>query len=162
MEILLDKVYILHGEDAKTNICIPFRLKKDCRAIEVFCAYAPKECPDRELAKRLIDEGINRWVPAEYRKDCGPRERFLPVVNLVTLSLDYKGRYLGCAHRHTPEQRHIISQDYSSPGFLKQKAAEGNWRVVINVHAVVSDELRYRLKITAHDGSTAENGIQMF
>jgi hypothetical protein len=158
METLLDEVYTLHAEDSKTNICIPFQVKRDFEALELLCFYEPKECPDRELSKRLIEEGISTWVPAEYRKLCGPWEQFLPVVNLVTLSLDYNGRYLGCAHRHAPEQRHIISRDYSSPGFLRQKAAEGNWRAVINVHAVVYDDLRYYLKITAHDRTIEGHG----
>jgi hypothetical protein len=162
MEILLDKVYTLYEGDAKTNIPVPFPVKKDFEAIELFCSYGPKECPDMELAKRLINEGIDTWIPAGYREFYSPWEQFLPVVNLVTLSLDYNGRYLGCAHRHAPEQRHIISGTYSSPGFVRQKASEGDWRALINVHAVVCGGLRYHLKITAHDRSTGEHGIQMF
>jgi hypothetical protein len=233
MEILLDRLVLLHAADAKTNICIPIPVERDFGSLEFVCAYEPKGYDDEAAAKRLIEEGINasafvpalfssegagldpapdlieglkatafepspyplerkprerlthlieginasafvpalfssegagldpapdlkegslRFVPEEYRKGIGPPEQFLPsVVSLITLSLDYNGRYLGCAHRHAPEQRHIISADFSSPGFLRQPALAGDWQAVINVHSVVCGEVRYHLRVLAHD-----------
>jgi hypothetical protein len=154
VEVLLDRLILLHAGDAKTNVCIPFPVERDFEALEFVCAYGPKGYDDEEAARIMIGEGIRRFVPEEYRKGLEPLDRFLPsVVSLVTLSIDYNGRYLGCAHRHAPEQRHIISADYSSPGFLRQPARAGNWRAVINVHSVVSGELRYHLQVLARDGS---------
>lgn len=152
MEILLDRLVLLHAGDAKTNVCVPFPVERDFESLEFVCAYGPKGYDDEDAARLMIEEGVRRFVPEEYRKSLEPLNRFLPsVTSLVTLSIDYNGRYLGCAHRHAPEQRHIISANFSSPGFLKQPARAGNWRAVINVHSVVSGELRYHLRVLARD-----------
>jgi hypothetical protein len=150
MEVLLDRLILLHARDEKTNVCIPFTVKKDFGSLEFVWAYEPKGYDDKDEAIIMIEEGIRRFVPEEYRKSLEPLEQFLPsVVSLVTLSIDYNGRYLGCGHRHAPEQRHIISANFSSPGFLRHPALAGDWRAVINVHAVVSRELRCHLWVLA-------------
>jgi hypothetical protein len=154
VEILLDRLVLLHADDGKTNICVPFPVDRDFTSLEFVYAYRPKGCDDEGLARIMIEEGIRRFVPEEYWKSLEPLEQFLPsVVSLVTLSIDYNGRYLGCAHRHAPEQRHIISADFSSPGFLRQPARAGNWRAVLNVHSVVSGEVGCRLQVLARDGN---------
>jgi len=194
-EVILDETILLHPEDSKTNVCIPFLLKKDYSSLEFFCSYEPKNCDETERAKQLILEGFKAYVPPEsaakaglFRKTgqtgaseiltgistgafenqhspaypdqqywseyFGPLESFLPsVVSLITLSVDSPEGYLGCAHRHTPVQRIIISADYSSPGFFRHSPRGGNWRAVINAHSVVNSEVNYRLKITARNGS---------
>ncbi|MDR1636382.1 MAG: hypothetical protein LBR93_03505 [Treponema sp.] len=154
MDLLLDRLILLHAGDAKTNVCVPFPVERDFESLEFVCAYGPKGYDDEDAARIMIEDGVRRFVPEEYRKGLEPLDRFLPsVTSLVTLSIDYKGRYLGCAHRHAPEQGHIISGNFSSPGFFRQPALAGNWRAVINVHSVVSGELRYRLRVLARDGS---------
>jgi hypothetical protein len=145
MEVILDELIRLHPGDSRTNVCIPFFFVFYYRSLEFICSYEPKSCDDRERAKQLILEGLAAYAPNEYRE---PWEQFLPsVVSLVTLSLDSPGKYLGCAHRHAPEQRHTVSEEFSSPGFFRHAPETGNWRAVINVHAVVSSEVRYRLQI---------------
>ena len=111
------------------------------------------------MAKQLILEGLDSYSAPGYsglqslQNHYGPLENFIPsVVSLITLSLDSEGEYLGCAHRHAPEQRNIVSAEFSSPGFFRFSPAAGNWRAVINVHAVVSPEVRYRLQILAYEG----------
>ena len=150
-EVILDKIILLYPEDSKTNVCIPFSLQKNYRALEFICSYEPKKCEDKEKAKELLLAGIETYIPAEYRESSAALEDFLAaVVNLVTFSLDCSGQYLGCAHRHANEQRHIVSMDFSSPGFFCHAPAAGDWRAVINVHAVVSPEVQYHLQILAH------------
>ncbi|MDR1903113.1 MAG: hypothetical protein LBQ88_12650 [Treponema sp.] len=157
VEVLLDEIYCFHREDSKTNRCISIPLKEKFDALEFICSYTPKALSDETEAKRLIETGIAVYVPPEYIGQYGIWRDYLPVVNLLTLSIDYNETYVGCAHRHAPEQRHIISAGFSSPGFLKQPALAGNWRAVINVHAVVSNEVQYRLQVHAHSGSIENN-----
>ena len=164
-EVILDKILYLHPEDSKTNVCIPFSLEKRCLSLEFFCSYEPKKCDDRERAKQQILAALESYVPAEYRdrnnwpESCPPMESFLPsVVSLITLSVDAPAgklqEYLGCAHRHANEQRLVISAGFSSPGFFRRSPEAGDWRAVINVHAVVSREVKYRLVIIAHNGDS--------
>ncbi|MDR3173661.1 MAG: hypothetical protein LBU19_05380 [Treponema sp.] len=154
MEVLLDRRILLHTADEKTNVPVPFSVTRDFGALEFVYDYEPKGVDDEEAAKGMLRECVRRYVPEEYRKRLEPLDQFLPsVVSLVTLSIDYNGRYLGCAHRHAPKQRHIISANYASPGFFKQPARAGNWRAVLNVHAVVSGELRCHLRVLAREGN---------
>jgi hypothetical protein len=154
VEILLDRLFLLHADDAKTNVCVPFQVEREFGSLEFVCVYGPKGYDDEAAAILMIEEGLRRFVPEEYRESLEGLDQFLPsVTSLVTLSIDYGGRYLGCAHRHAPEQRHIVSAHFSSPGFLKQPVLAGDWRAVINVHSVVSRELRYRLRVLARERS---------
>ena len=151
-EVILDEVLCFHSNDSKTNRCIPFSLTKNYQFLEFACSYEPKSCDDMETAKQLIMAGLESYVPPEYREYCEPWEDFLPsVVNFITFSLDSPEKYLGCAHRHAPEQRHIISAGFSSPGFFRYAPNAGEWRAVLNVHAVVSTEVRYHFQILAHN-----------
>jgi hypothetical protein len=151
VKVLLDTIYHLHKNDSKTNVCIDIPVEKDYKYFEILCSYTPKNLDNEEEAKKSIEEGLEKYVPAEYRQKYGLWRDYLPVVNLVTLSLDYNGKYLGCAHRHNPCQQHIISKNFSSPGFFKQDTTAGNWRAVLNVHCVASDECDYHLSFTAFD-----------
>ena len=81
-----------------------------------------------------------------------PIRSFLPLVNLVTLSVDAPDGYRGCAHRHDPVQTHVLRAEDSSPGFDDGAILAGSWRVVINVHAVVTSPCTYHLKVTAEGG----------
>ncbi|MDR0731629.1 MAG: hypothetical protein LBF63_08170 [Treponema sp.] len=162
MEVLLDRLILLHADDEKTNVLASFPVEKDFDSLELVYAYEPKGYDDAGAARRMIEACVRRCVPEEYRRNLEPLDRFLPSVkSLVTLSLDYNGRYLGCAHRHAPQQRHIISANFSSPGFLRQPARAGNWRVVLNVHAVVSRELRCHLQVLGREGNERDT-LQMF
>ena len=155
-DVILDEIIRLCPGDSKTNVCVPFSLKKDYQRLEFICSYKPKNCDDEERAKQLILEGLKTYVPPEYRErqhwSGGSWESFLSsVVSLITLSLDSPEAYLGCAHRHAPGQRHIVSAEFSSPGFFRYTPSVGDWRAVINVHAVVSPEVLYHLQIMAYN-----------
>jgi hypothetical protein len=152
MEILLDELFQLHPQDSKTNVCVAVPVPRDFESLEFICSYEPKPLDNEDEARQLLEAGLDRYVPPEYREQYrGTWRKYFPVVSLITLSVDYNGAYIGCAHRHAPEQRHIISAKFASPGFFKHPAAAGNWRAVINVHAVVSSEVRYRLQVYGHD-----------
>lgn len=76
----------------------------------------------------------------------------MPLNNHLTLSLDYNDEYLGCAHRHPNKQKHIISPEFSSPGFLKHKIQMGSWKAVINLHHIAGGNVDYHIKISGIDG----------
>ena len=80
-------------------------------------------------------------VPSENPID------YLPVKNLITLSLDENGKYRGAAHRQDDVQHHEISADFASNGFFKGKIEEGVWRIALNVHCCAC-KVSYNLKIT--------------
>ncbi len=153
MKRILDQTLILKPENSKTNVPISFILDKDYSSLLFQCRYFPKKVEDLELAEREIIKGIEKYVPQEYRAAYTGWRDYAPLVNLVTLSLDYENEYLGCAHRHAPEQDHMISASHASPGFIPHKAAAGRWKAVLNVHAIISDRITYELKVTGFENS---------
>ena len=152
MEVILDRLIHIYLKDEKTNICIPFSLKKKYSSLEFICSYEPKKCEDKEKARQMIMDELEKYSPQVDHESKGSWEIYLSkVVSLITVSVDYKGQYLGCSHRLDNEQRHIISADFSSPGFFRHSVDAGDWRVLINVHSVVSPDIRCCLQIIAHN-----------
>ncbi len=146
---LFEKTVILTPSHSKTNVEIPICIREDHPALLFRVSYSPKSVDDMDLAKKEIEAALRKYIPEDRREQYGSWENYAPLVSLVTLSLDQNGRYLGCAHRHAPVQKHILSAGYSSPGFYRCPHTAGDWRAVINVHAVVSPEVRYELGVFA-------------
>lgn len=159
--ILLDIKQTVGPEQSKKNIEHSFFLPAVAEALEINFSYEPKELTDKGKARAYIQEGMEKYAPKPYGEGYGSWEAYLPLVNLLTLSLDSPEGYVGCAHRHTPAQQHRISEQGSAPGFLSCRISAGEWKAVVNVHAVVTDFCTYRLVVSAQEqkgtGGT-ENG----
>ena len=151
MKLLLDRTIKLVPSDSKTNIDIPLRVNEHFYALFIRTEYGPKIIEDLEFSRREIEAGISKYIPEEAREKYGCWKDYLPLFNLVTFSLDYEDEYIGCAHRHSPVMDHIISPDYSSPGFIRHAVIPGLWNCVLNYHAVVDDPVTYSLKIYGAD-----------
>lgn len=164
MLLLLEKTVVLHPADSKTNIVIPVIVPRQFAALFIRTKYEPKIVADPELAQRSIEQGLARYVPEGALYKIGSWRDYLPVLNFVTLSLDdSEGVYVGCAHRHSPVQDHIISAAYSSPGFFRHPAGAGKWECVLNCHAVVDDPVTYSLRVFgAEEGEELHDHIQAF
>ena len=147
MELIFAKEVLLQPEDAKTNVILPFKVEDSFERLEIHFSYAPKKLDDEELSHKYIVEGMEKYAPGEYRTGYKEWEHYLPVVNLITLSLDSPNGYIGCAHRHNPVQGHTLSEQFSSPGFISQIPVKGRWQAVINVHAVVTETCLCKLEV---------------
>lgn len=148
MKKLFEKELILTPSNEKTNILLPFRVEEEYEKLIITYSYSPKELSDCERAENLIEENLrkdthgDRELYPDYRK-------YLPLKNLVTLSLDSPSKYMGAAHRQDREQCHIISETFSSVGFLKGKIEKGLWILYLNVHALVTESCTCKVKIEA-------------
>lgn len=141
--LLLEKIGRITPKQDKTNIPIEFSVEKGTEKFVIEYLYFPKKCSDGDAREMLVNS-IEKYLG----KDCGAvPEDFMPVNNLITLSLDGNGVYRGAAHRQANEQRHEIGEDYASPGFLKGKIDAGSWQVVLNVHCCACP-VSYKIKIT--------------
>lgn len=149
--VILDIEDKLYPAQSQTNVAFPFELERDMDSLTIEYAYWPKVMTDDELAQRMLHEGMEHCVEEQDRAQF-PIHSFLPLVNLVTLSVDDPEGYRGCAHRHDPEQTHVLRAEDSSPGFEDRSIMAGRWQVVVNVHAVVTDPCNFKLKVTAEGG----------
>ena len=122
-------------DDDKTNIIHRFDVPENIKSLKIKYSYSPKTVEDKETAVRLVRDCLEKYD----EKPDGKIESNLSVKNLITLSLDDITSYRGAAHRQANEQEHIISEDYASPGFIKGKIIDGEWKLVLNVHYVGCD-----------------------
>lgn len=127
----------------KTNIPLEFTVPKGIDKLIIEYSYFPKKVYDAN-ARELLEKSIEKYLG---EGSGAVPEDFMPVNNLITLSLDENGCYRGAAHRQARIQRHEIGEDFASPGFLKGKISAGIWRVVLNVHCCVCD-VSYMIRIT--------------
>ena len=144
---VLQKTEICFGPDAtRDNRYIYFNVPEGTEKLFITYSYSPKNLEDKEKSIELIKENILRDAPedADIYTDYSI---FMPLKNLVTVSLDSPEGFRGAAHRHDEEQYHEIGEHFASPGFLKGKICEGQWRLSLNVHAVVTDVCTCRIKI---------------
>ncbi len=150
MKILKETEVLLRPDDEKSGTYIPFLVEGKVKKLCITYSYSPKLLDDEEKAIRLIEENILRDAheDKEIYKDYG---RFMPLKNLVTLSLIAPSGYRGAAHRQDSEQYHEISCDFASPGFLKGEIEQGQWSLRLDAHAVVSDKVHCRIRIEAEE-----------
>lgn len=145
---IVEKSLVFTAKDRRTNVCIDFDVNEEFAELVIECRYYPKKLEDAVLSKKMIEEALHVYYGGN-QEICGNKwHEYLPIVNHATISLDCLDEYIGCAHRHNPEQTIIISEKFSSPGFIKRKPGPGRWRAVINIHEVVTGRLNYYLKIT--------------
>lgn len=136
----------LHPDDTKSNRYIFFDVPEGTEKLHITYSYSPKNLEDKEKSYELIRENILRDAPEDIDRYTD-YEEFLPLKNLITVSLDSPVEFRGAAHRHDKEQYHETSKDFASPGFLKGEIIPGQWRLSLNVHAVVTDICTCRIKI---------------
>lgn len=152
MKIVKEAVICLTPDDEKTHRCIPFVLKGKTQRTVITYFYSPKELTDKEKSYELIKENLLRDA-GEDASEYEDYSEFMPLNNLITLSLDSPEGYRGAAHRHANEQQHIIGKDFASVGFIKGELPEGEWTLVLNAHAVVTDSVECKIRIEAEEGT---------
>lgn len=139
--ILLEKTGIVTPKDDKTNIFFDFAVPSGIKKIVIDYNYSPKTVENKADAIALIEKKIKQYGAG------GAPEDYLPVKNLITLSLNDENGYRGAAHRQADTQHHEICKNYAAAGFIKGKIESGKWQIALNVHCCACD-VHYNLKIT--------------
>jgi len=126
--LLLKKTGLITPEQDKTNLFFDFHVPAGISKMSIDYSYGPKTVEDKEAALRLIHEKM-----LQYTADGEPAD-YLPVKNLITLSLNDEKGYRGAAHRQAEMQHHEISKDYADAGFIKGEINSGMWQLALNIH----------------------------
>lgn len=133
---------------SKTHITYAFHMDEPAACLLFDFTYSPKHLEDREASRELIVGAIDKYASpsnAEWQKTMW--ERFLPLQNLLTLSIDDPSSFRGSAHRHPPNQRHLLAEEKASPGFIAGVLPAGIWKVTLSVHCVVTPTCTYSLVV---------------
>ena len=147
MKTLLETDVHLLRACEKTNVILPFTVPENTTLLRISYSYAPKTL-DGEAARPLIEACLRRDA-GEFAAQYPDWTHFLPLKNLVTVSLDDPNGFRGCAHRQADMQTHILSAAEASPGFLSGDLPAGEWRLTLNVHALVTKICDCRIRIEA-------------
>jgi hypothetical protein len=133
---------------SKIHISYKFHLGQPGGKLVISFAYGPKNLEDPEQAKTMIFESIDKYTELDQRERLQAKwESFLPLKNLVTISVDDPKRHRGAGHRHDPEQLLFLSKEEASPGLVSGEILTGMWEVMLSLHAIVTDNCRYTLHI---------------
>ncbi len=148
MKVLLERSYAWTPEDAQRDIPFAFCCPSDITELRISFSYAPSLETEEERCRPQVEKALRRYY------DCYPHtlqpmdaNRFLPVKNLITLSLDKDGVYLGNAHRWDPKQEHILNIEWASRGFVPPKQMAGDWTGMLHLHEIISPCCEAQLKI---------------
>lgn len=123
------------ADNDKTNLIHRFDVPENITSLKIKYSYSPKTVENREKAVSLVRSCFERYDETIVGKPAD----YLPIKNLITLSVDENGKYRGAAHRQASEQTHIISESFASPGFTKGKISSGEWDIILNVHFIGCD-----------------------
>lgn len=145
--LIFEKTGKVLPEQDKTNISLQFSVPNGIEKLSIDYEYSPKILEDEEKAIELLEKSIEKYLGTEYKAE--PKD-FMPVKNLITLSLDENGNYRGAAHRQADKQHHEISRDFASVGFEKGEITSGKWTLVLNVHCCAC-EVNYSVRITGEE-----------
>lgn len=133
---------------SKCHITYQFPVGERASKLTIHMAYEPKNMDDMEQAKAIIMESIGKYTEPEHLERVSAKwESFLPLKNLMTVSVDDPVSHRGAGHRHDPEQLLVITADEASPGFTMGPIPAGLWSVTLSMHAIVTDRCRYTLQV---------------
>jgi hypothetical protein len=131
---------------SKTHISYKFNLGQPGGKLWISFAYEPKHLEDRDQARTMIIESIDKYTEADQRERIQAKwETFLPLKNLITVSVDDPEGHRGAGHRHDPEQLLYLSEDAASPGLVRGRILPGMWVVTLSIHAIITNSCRYKL-----------------
>ena len=142
----------LRPEDEKSTKHIPFVVAEGISKLFITYSYSPKILEDEKKSFELIKENLIRDA-GDDADEYTDYSEFMPLKNLITLSLNSPQEFRGAAHRQANDQKHEIGTSFASPGFIKGKITQGRWCLCLNVHAVVTENCNCRILI---EGEVAE------
>lgn len=159
MEKLLHQNLVFSQEDVRKNILLPFQLDKTYDRLVIHVHYSPKAIRDKDIIMPQIRACVKKYMPAGYDLTEEDMKEYDKLLNFVTLSLDKDGSYVGCAHRHPPEQTITISPRGSTYGFAPESVTPGAWRIVLHVQAVVAGSVDFSLEVYGLEKGEREDAI---
>lgn len=146
----LEKTIVITPKDNQTNIRLPFTLKRDFEQLEITFQYGPAFATEEE-ALPFIMAVLPRYVNEEVTPEIA--RGYLPVENLVTVSLAYEGQYIGARHTKDRDQTIVLSSGAASLGFDPFPICAGEWELQLNVHNNCSPELTAHVRVAATGGT---------
>jgi len=145
--ILFKEEKELTFKDESKHIYHPFLINNKAKALFVGFSYEPGDYDGNDCIERIVEafSKVGSDVDSEKAK------RFLPVNNLLTLSIDGPKGMIGNAHRHESEQKILISEEKAEFGFNPVAIVPGLYTICISTHCIASPLLKYKIIVESID-----------
>lgn len=158
MTIYLEVAETLTPKESKQQVLYTFKVEEPIDQLIIYFNYTPKQLDDLALAKTIIKAALPQFMTIEQQKVISEAylEGFLPLKNLLTVSVDDPHAFRGSAHRQPPEQKLVLAMNSATPGFIPGPLHQGEWSIVISSHAVVTEECHYSLLVVGEEGQDVQ------
>lgn len=145
--ILLERTFVWNPAHSASDVPFDFFCPTSVQELHISFTYAPGE-DDSVACIRQVEDAIARYYD-RYPRELEPMtvQQYLPVKNLITLSLEKDGVYLGNGHRWDTAQEHVISADHASFGFSPPQAMHGQWCGMLHLHEIISPTCTGTLRV---------------
>ncbi|MDD4316299.1 MAG: hypothetical protein PHC84_03960 [Clostridia bacterium] len=145
--IVLHEHRRLTESESCRHIYIPFEAPCGGNALTVKFSFQPATLEDRQQSLEIIRRGMEIYEPGIRRNDA-ELEEFLPLKNMLTLSIDSPDGFIGAAHRHSVNQLHKISAQKSSRGFVPCAVTKGRWIITVSPFHFVTPYVDFDLEVS--------------
>ncbi|MFD1888272.1 hypothetical protein [Paenibacillus wenxiniae] len=144
-KVLYEASGTVYPASTQSHIAYRFMVHEPVQSLQIDFSYEPKLLDDDQLAEQLITRAMKQYgYEQPHAEDW---RKYAPLQNLLTLSLDDPYRHRGQAHRMDRVQQHRLTEQEASPGFWPGSNPAGLWTVTLSLHAVVTEQCHYQLRI---------------
>ncbi|XJS10722.1 hypothetical protein ACF3NG_00160 [Aerococcaceae bacterium WGS1372] len=140
----------LSAFDTQSNIKLPFIVKDNHTSMTIYFTYSPDKSCDY-IAREQVRVALDKYKLPDATAEDLRVKNYLPVDNLITLSLSKNGQYLGGHHNKSNEQEIILSEQATSHGFWPVKIEPANWELQLNCHCIASMQVVAKVRIEVAD-----------
>ena len=149
MKILFEKTIKITEQDAKSHIRIDFFVPEGYQKLVINTSYSPKYEYDMDRCKAFVQKCyINAGREEDF--DALPLSSYLPLSNHISWSIDCPDGYIGTKHLSKPFQKHMISADESSEGFLPTPIRSGQWSVTASINSIVTESANITIEVEGY------------
>ena len=146
--ILLEEKRVLSKEYSEKDISFKFKVPENIKSIEILFKYDPALISDKTLYIDSLSKAIDKYYSI-YDKNIEKitTENFDCIKNLLTISLDCNGVFIGNRHRWDNNQRIKISTQNADLGFVSPSNIHGEWIITIHCHQIFIKDCNIDLKV---------------
>lgn len=144
---LLEREFVWNPKHSSSDVRFAFLCPEQVQELHIYFSYAPGEECNADCIQQ-VEQAMTRYYD-RYPRELEPMtvQQYLPVKNLITLSLAKDGVYLGNGHRWDTKQEHIFSQTYAASGFSSPETMSGQWTGMLHLHEIISPECTGILRV---------------
>ncbi|WP_240414458.1 hypothetical protein [Paenibacillus periandrae] len=147
MNLLLEVEEKLAIAQTQTHITYSFAVSDSCRKVNIDFNYSPKTLDNEALSKGIIEQSLRKYNDGNDPIMEDSWTRFLPLKNLITVSVDDPNGFRGACHRHDSEQHLFLAAGSASPGLMPGLLIQGNWSITLSLHAIVTEVCSFKLRV---------------